>query len=109
MVATQQMAVAIGGFRGYEGYKGFDLGSYAKGDLEHSVMARPVFEEDPLDKIEIDSAFWLAAEQAGKAGVSLESYLREAGWAEERIADLSQTLSPALDEGNGNASTSMPE
>lgn len=86
MVAAHQMAIAIGGWRGYEGYQGFGLDSYAKGDLDHTIADRPVFEEDALDSIEIDTAFWKAAEQAGKAGVSLASYLREAGWDEERIA-----------------------
>ncbi|KPK89992.1 MAG: hypothetical protein AMJ88_16785 [Anaerolineae bacterium SM23_ 63] len=91
MVAAQQMAIAIGGFRGYEGYEGFNLESYDKGDLEHNVADRPVFEEDALDQIEIDTAFWKAAEQAGKAGVPLEAYLREAGWDAERIQMLIKT------------------
>lgn len=85
MVAAQQMAIAIGGFRKYEGYEGFDLDSYAKGDLEHNIAARSVFEEDPLDQIEIDTAFWKAAEQAIKAGVPLSVYLSEAGWNDEQI------------------------
>jgi len=89
MVAAQQMAIAIGGWRGH--YAGFGLDSYARGDLEHSIADRSVFEEDALDKIEIDSGFWKAAEQAGKAGVSLEAYLREAGWDEERINSLTLT------------------
>lgn len=88
MVAANQMAVAIGGMRGYDGYEGFSLDSYAKGDLDHSVVARPVFEDDPLDKTEIDTAFWTAAKVAIDAGVPLEAYLREAGWDEERIASL---------------------
>jgi len=88
MVAAQQMAVAIGGWRNYEGYAGFDLGSYARGDLEHHIPSRPVFDEDPLDKIEIDTAFWKAAGDAVNAGATLEAYLREAGWSEERIAGL---------------------
>lgn len=91
MVAAQQMAIAIGGWRGYEGYKGFNLESYAKGDLEHNIADRPVFEEDPLDQIEISNEFWLAATQARKAGVSLEAYLQEAGWDSERILALTIT------------------
>ena len=88
LVAAQQMAVAIGGFRRYDGYEGFGLDSYAQGALDHRIVKRPVFEEDPLDKIEIDTAFWKAAEQASKAGLSLEAYLREVGWTDERIAEL---------------------
>lgn len=98
MVAAQQMAVAIGGWRGY--YGGFDLDSYAKGDLDHSIADRSVFEEDALDRTEIDLAFWKAAEQAGKAGASLSAYLEEAGWDDERIARLTQT-SEEEDDGEG--------
>ena len=88
VVAAHGMALAIGGFRGYNEYSGFNLDSYAKGDLEHSIAERPVFNEDPLDKIEIDTAFWTAASAAVAAGIPLESYLREAGWGDDRIAAL---------------------
>ena len=100
LVAAQQMAVAIGGWRGYEGYEGFNLDSYAKGDLEHSIMDRPVFSEDPLDQIEIDNAFWTAAALATKAGISLESYLMEAGWSDERIAELEIEVQEEEEEEN---------
>lgn len=88
MVAAQQMAIAIGGWRGYAGYEGFGLDSYAKGDLEHNIAERPVFPEDPLDDIEINTAFWEAAKRAVEAGVTLEAYLRDVGWDEERISAL---------------------
>jgi hypothetical protein len=88
LVAAQGMAIAIGGFRGYEGYEGFGLDSFARGDLEHHIGERPVFEEDPLDRIEIDAAFWEAAKKSREAGVSLSGYLKDAGWSDERIAEL---------------------
>lgn len=88
MVRANQMAIAIGGFRGYDDYKGFSLDSYARGDLEHSIADRPVFDEDPLDQIEIDAAFWAAAKVATDAGIPIEAYLREAGWDDERIEAL---------------------
>jgi len=88
MVAANQMAIAIGGFRGYRGYEGFGLESYAGGALDHTIGDRPVFEADPLDQTEIDAAFWKAAEQAMKAGVGIEAYLREAGWNDEHITDI---------------------
>lgn len=88
MVAAQQMAITIGGWRGYKEYAGFGLDSYVNGDLDHSIADRSVFDEDPLDQIEIDAAFWKAAEQAGKAGIPIEAYLREVGWDDERIAAL---------------------
>lgn len=87
MVAAHQMAIAIGGWRGYPDYAGFSLESYVRGDLDHSIAVRPVFEEDPLDSIEVDAAFWEAAKKAVDAGISLEAYLRESGWDDERIKE----------------------
>lgn len=48
LVRAQQMAIAIGGFRNYDGFSGFDLDSYAAGDLDHAIdHQRPVFRETP--------------------------------------------------------------
>lgn len=88
LVAAQQMGLAIGGWRGYNGYEGFDLNSYAQGNLEHHIGARAVFEEDPLDAIEISAAFWGAAKAARETGISLVSYLKDAGWSKDRIAEM---------------------
>lgn len=85
LVRLQSMGVAIGGWRGYSDYAGFNLDSYAKGDLDHTVGVRPVFTPDPMDKIEIDSAFWQAAKTAVDAGASLEGWLEREGWSEEEI------------------------
>jgi len=85
---AHQMAVAIGGHRGYPGYEGFGLESYALGALDHQVGQRPVFEVDPKDSIEEDQAFWTAAGLAGKAGVPLPLYLERNGWSKEDLAAL---------------------
>lgn len=98
LVAVTGMAVAIGGYRGYDGYKGFGLDSYVKGDLAHTIAKRSVFEEDVLDQTEIDLAFWKAAEQAGKAGVSLTAFLVESGWDEERISTLMKSVEENTNE-----------
>ncbi len=45
LVAGQQMAVAIGGMRGYDGYAGFNLLSRDNGDLEHQIGSRPVISD----------------------------------------------------------------
>lgn len=48
LMRIQQMAVAIGGFRNYDGFEGFDLDSYGRGDLDHAIdPMRPVFRETP--------------------------------------------------------------
>lgn len=87
LVRAQQMAIAIGGMRGYEGFKGFSLDSYAKGALDHSIGERPVFAKDPLDDLEIESAFWSAATQAKSSGLPLEIFLKRNGWKEKEISE----------------------
>lgn len=57
LIAVNNMAMAIGGYRGYDGYKGFGLDSYGAGKLEHSIGFRPVFEEDPEDTALADKTF----------------------------------------------------
>jgi hypothetical protein len=85
LVRAQQMAIAIGGHRGYAGYQGFGLDSYAAGKLDHQIGPRPVFEVDPLDAIDEDKAFWEAAELAERSGYPLELYLEDKGWSQEKI------------------------
>lgn len=88
LVRAQQMAVAIGGWRGYgEAFSGFDLNSYAAGKLAHTVNRRPVFAEDPLDNLDVEVAFWTAANQAKAAGMPLEIFLKRNGWSEEDITE----------------------
>jgi len=86
LVSAQQMAVAIGGYRSYVGFEGYDLGSFGRGELSHEIGDRPVFEVEPAEQAEIDSLFWKAGQEAIKFGTSAQFYLEEAGWDEERIA-----------------------
>ncbi len=88
LVRMQQMAVAIGGWRGYPQYAGFDLDSYQAGGLDHAIGKRPVFSSDPMDDIEEQAAFWTAAESAGRAGLPLAIYLARAGWSPADIAQV---------------------
>jgi hypothetical protein len=85
LMRAQQMAVAIGGFRKYDGFKGFNLDSYERGDLDHQIGERPVFAVDSLDELEEDKLFWETAGMAVKAGAPLDSYLRDSGWDDDRI------------------------
>jgi hypothetical protein len=84
---AHQMAVAIGGWRGYAPEFGsFGLDSYAQGDLDHIIGQRPVFANDPLDKLEEDKLFWdTAAVAVEKTGITLEAYLRLQGWDDEKV------------------------
>jgi hypothetical protein len=89
LIRAQQMAVAIGGYRGYEGFKGYDLDSYAAGKLDHSIDPnRPVYEKDPLDDLEVETELWTSAKAAKDAGVPLLVFLRRQGWTDKQIADL---------------------
>ena len=104
LVRAQQMAVAIGGYRGYEGYQGFGLDSYAAGALDHAIGKRPVFAQDPLDDTEIETAFWTTANEAIKAGIPLRLYLRDKGWTEEQMAALDR----AIDEEDKRRAANAP-
>jgi len=88
LVRAQKMAISIGGFRGYEGYEGFALESYAKGDLEHTIGERPVFEVDQVDALEEEKLFWDAAAAAIRNGVSLPLWLKWQGWDQARISEV---------------------
>jgi hypothetical protein len=81
---AHQMAISIGGYRGI--FEEFGLDSYTEGRLDHSIGKRPIFTEDPRAEIEELKLFWQTAEQAGKAGVPLTSFLELQGWTPERIA-----------------------
>lgn len=100
LVRAQQMAVAIGGMRGYEGFKGFGLDSYTAGALDHSIAERPVFAADPMDAIEVSAAFWAAAKVAVEAGANLVGYLRSQGWTDEQLEEIQEVEETEEEETN---------
>lgn len=55
LVKAQQMAIAIGGYRRYEGFTAYSLESYENGDLEHFVGNRAVVPDELslLDKVNV--------------------------------------------------------
>ena len=81
-----QMCLSIGGMRGI--YKGVNLDSYAKGDLDFEINDREVFKIDPQDQSEMNLAFWSAADKAKLAGADLEGYLRSQGWEDAEIEEV---------------------
>ena len=83
LVRAQNMAVAIAGYR--RQVDGFDLASYAAGQLDHSIGSRPVFDVAQTDRDEEEAAFWTNAGLAVDAGVPLEIYLRRHGWHDHTI------------------------
>jgi len=96
LVRAHQMAVAIGGFRGYVGYQGFDLKSYEKGDLDHTITpSRPIFEIDPRELADERKLFWEAVRAATDAGTPLETVLLEMGWDDTKIAAMKVLIDAA--------------
>jgi hypothetical protein len=86
LVRAQQMAIAIGGARGYdEAFNGFDLDSFEQGELDHTIGQRPVFVNSVDLQIDRDKTFWETANQAIGAGMTLDAYLESQGWSEDRI------------------------
>ena len=86
LVRAQQMAAAIGGWRGYAGFDGFGLESYAQGALDHQIGNRPVFAKDPLDDLELEEARLANLKAAVEAGIPLATYMRANGYEEEFVA-----------------------
>jgi hypothetical protein len=84
---AQQMAISIGGYRGYEAYKPYTLESYSRGLLEHRIGPRSVFARTPADELEEEALFWQTAAQAQTAGCPLPLFLKRRGWSDERIAE----------------------
>ena len=70
LVRGLQMAIAISGDAGYEGFQGFDLGSYKAGALDFRVAQRPVFAVDRAEQIALEmQEIELAQMERGMEGV----------------------------------------
>lgn len=78
LIRAQQMAVSIGGYRGYENFAGYSLDSYASGDLAHFIGPRLVI-EDELTRHEKVQAL-------GSAGHT-RLQLQEMGYSEDVIEE----------------------
>ena len=88
LVRAQQMGVAIGGYRQYQGFTGFGLDSYAAGALDHEIGEREVFSIDPMDDLEYEQLFWKVASEAKTAGMPINFWLKRKQWSDEDIAEL---------------------
>jgi hypothetical protein len=89
LVRAHQMAVAIGGMNSYgDAFSGFGLESFAAGQLEHNIGARPVFDVDPMDELEEEGKFWENVGKAKLAGVPIQVYLKQQGWNDAMINEI---------------------
>jgi hypothetical protein len=86
MMAANGMGVAIGGWRGYSGYEGFNLESYKDGNLKHSIPAtRPIFQTDVLEGVEIKQIFWNIISVANEKKLPVAQVLADLGWSPSRV------------------------
>lgn len=73
------------------GYKDYRVKSVEKpSDYDFKIKDRPVFVTDELERLEIEEAFWKAAEVAIRSGYSILLFLKDQGWSEERIKALEE-------------------
>ena len=93
------MAVAIAGMRANSGAWGplnrqqqkftpFDLGSYTRGDLDMSIMPRPLLTPTKLETSQEKLAMWQGVQAAVTAGAPLALVLADEGWTDEEIKEL---------------------
>lgn len=97
-VRAMQMAIALGGQRNYDGYKGFSFGSLKSGALDMRIGHRPVFDIDPIDELDEEKAFLENVNLAVQAGIPLEVYLKRQGWSSEEIAELTRAKEEAMNK-----------
>ena len=88
LVRANQMAIAIAGFNGYEGFGGFDLGSFDRGLLNHSIGQMPIFAVDPLDTLEISEKTATIIKLYTDAGAGIEQAALQAGLTDDEAAAL---------------------
>jgi hypothetical protein len=112
MIAADQMAIAIGGFRGYEGYRGFDLDSYGSGKLDHSISDRPVFPESENEKMEKKIKIWQVAAdmvQKTQGQIPAEVVLLDLGMSKETLGMNEEDEAPNLPTARMNAIKAQQE
>lgn len=78
LVEAQKLALAIGGMRGYEGYRGFSLMSLSDGSLDHQIQDRPVIKDSLSLSEKIDKTIAAMSATAPK-----DLYI-EIGWSEKQ-------------------------
>lgn len=85
LVRAQQMAIAIAGENGYEGFEGFGLDSFVAGDLDHQIGERDVFSVTTTQQLSRRKLEAEAQQAAKNAGWDILSYIKAHGGNEETI------------------------
>lgn len=82
VLAVTQMGITIGGMRGYRNFEGFDLNSYADGEIEFSIAPRPIF-PDEIDKQQKITLVLQAADSP-----AMRVIMEELGYSDEQITQI---------------------
>lgn len=105
MLRAHQMALTIGGYRGYDGFEAFDLDSYARGDLDFEIAERPVLADNLTKKERLDlmtltksPARWVW-EELGKTEEEIAEAEAEAEARAQEMAEALQGAGNEDDEG----------
>lgn len=104
-----QMAVAIAGFRANSGAWGvlnsqqqkftpFNLDSFKKGDLDMTIMPRPLLIPTRSEIADENKFFWQGVEFAAQAGIPAEFVLREAGYSDDKITQINTLKNQQLQQ-----------
>lgn len=89
LIRAQRMAIAIAGEARYDGFTGFGYDDWNGDKTDHKLRTdRPVFKPHPSESLDQARQLWTNASLAEKAGVSLEIYLKDIGWAPDRIKEI---------------------
>jgi len=99
LIRAHQMAIAIAGWRKIKGFEGFDLTSYKKGDLAHTIPTdRPVFEISALEAVERKKNFWSIVGEAKEKGLPINMVLKDLGWSDRKIKEYMVEQDKILEE-----------
>lgn len=82
LIRAHQMAMSIGGMRKYQDFESFNLDSYDKGDLDHSIAPRDII-DDSLSQYEKVSFLMQAFTLDNRA--EQEMVLKELGYSQNDI------------------------
>lgn len=97
LVRANQMAVAIAGFNDHDGFAAFNLDSFNRGLLDHSIGQMPIFAVDPLDDLELSKETATVIKLYTDAGASIEQAALRAGLTEKEAAALASVDTSILE------------
>jgi hypothetical protein len=86
LIEAQQMAIAIGGFRGYKGYEPYTLLSRNNGDTDHRIADRPVVSDTISRKEKLELTVMAAGSPA------FNPVATDLGWNEAQIETIQETI-----------------